>query len=420
MTTHCWKTISMAEANNMNNKKKMRPQIYVHVEFGVTWTGQNPPRMHDLTYRSKGLRDRSPNFPRQVPAPTTNFLAAPTESPYQRDHHVYHGYYGREAWRYRNNDVQEEEMARRSTRAETSRSSQERGHSAPPPFGQNPWDVNVSQQPRKPVSAAPMPVPSSSTSAPAAAPRKKAQVPNMSATLFKELPEVPARFRLGSDGMPWSAWSWPYGYEPDAYPADDDDDEEDLSGGNFTAAPEDRPHTAHPLVSNPTQAAFYSPGIGVAVTRDDNEVPTRADKSQQVRDLEALSAAMMTVDNGFENQWWYQGQREMTRSEPSATTPATNRLTTTTNADTVVSTHPPDYLFSPRYLGWAVATPTPQEEQRQRQQQGQADLRYSQMSNSIVSPVTDITEYDDRSSATPTFNSLGRSGTRKSDELFMK
>lgn len=36
------------------------------------------------------------------------------------------------------------------------------------------------------------------------------------------------------------------------------------------------------------------------------------DDPARVQELEKLSLAMVTVDNGFENQWWYQGQRETT------------------------------------------------------------------------------------------------------------
>ncbi|KAK0713789.1 hypothetical protein B0T26DRAFT_718360 [Lasiosphaeria miniovina] len=48
------------------------------------------------------------------------------------------------------------------------------------------------------------------------------------------------------------------------------------------------------------------------------------------RDLGALSAAMMTVDNGFENQWWYQGGREtVEKDELAPQTPSLlNRFST--------------------------------------------------------------------------------------------
>lgn len=88
--------------------------------------------------------------------------------------------------------------------------------------------------------------------------------------------------------MPWSAASWQAGaYDPSGNVR--------TSGGQ--AAPrvvvEEQPL---PFANNPTTVLF-SP------QRRRDLDPAR------VHDLGALSAAMMTIDNGFESQWWNQGER---------------------------------------------------------------------------------------------------------------
>lgn len=107
---------------------------------------------------------------------------------------------------------------------------------------------------------------------------------------MKPLPARPDQFRLGSDGLPWDAYDWPPG----------------------TAYGEDEPaeHSTPPFANNPTVVPLSPERAG------------RIEDPEQVRELESLSTAMMTVDNGFENQWWYQGPRESTewwaRVEPGS------------------------------------------------------------------------------------------------------
>ena len=171
------------------------PQIYVHVEFGVSWT-RRPAKKHEMTYVSRGLRERNTGFPRQVPAPNTNYLAAihdfeqhqsrtgqlrraQTDNDPQ-SHHQMQEYYQVGHHDY----LPPQEQQPRHPRG-GSRHPHERGQSAPPPIGENPWDVNVSQDPaggaEPSADSRPQPDP------------------------WKALPAEPSQFRLGEGGMPWSA-----------------------------------------------------------------------------------------------------------------------------------------------------------------------------------------------------------------------
>lgn len=60
--------------------------------------------------------------------------------------------------------------------------------------------------------------------------------------------------------------------------------------------------TRHSCVSPETLESVI--GSTASMSRD-------VDDRQQgrAREMETLATAMMTVDNGFEDQWWYQGHR---------------------------------------------------------------------------------------------------------------
>jgi hypothetical protein len=278
-----------------------RPQIYVHLEFGMSWSERHSPNTHTVTYTSRNLRDsRAPGaFPRQLPPANTNFLALDSRPYRPRDPRELTGYYqpqqqsthmrnrshqdgwwnestlqpGRMRPHHQNHHQQQEEEHQRSrqrgqnehgrghrqreSRSESRGGAQERGKSAPPPFHDSPWDA--------------VPGPSSSLFPPG--PQARAEQPGVG----KPLPAAPSRFRLGEDGLPWSAWAWPV-------------DPHDPEQGDET---EDAP----PYANQPTTVAI-------------SPLKSRGDDPDRTRELESLSAAMMTVDNGFENQWWYQGERE--------------------------------------------------------------------------------------------------------------
>jgi len=346
------------------------PQIYVHVEFGVSWT-KKPPKNHELTYRSRNLQERTPHFPRQVPAPNTNYLAAihsferrqtqirqghrvrtnPEGHHVRRDddprtHHQLQEYYQAPPPPYGRQDRSTGQQSR-PTRGE-SRASHERGHSAPPPIGENPWDVNVrdgSDSPRT----------------------RQQQVDH-----WKALPANPSQFRLGEGGLPWSTWSWPFEYQPET--PDHDDDEESLSVKSGPAL--GGYHDISAFATSPTMVSTFSPGPKPSQLRDR--------ETGRTRDLGALSAAMMTVDNGFENQWWNQGEREVvTVTEGGA--PQLARA-----------------LSSASAAGWsAVAV---------------SSDRPSSAMDSIISPISASDEME--MSPRPAFQSLQRTLSTRSEELF--
>jgi hypothetical protein len=322
------------------------PEIYMHLEFRVSWGGsrkQQPSKNHQVTYRSRGSRERAPAFPRQVPAPNTNYLAAIHHFDQRQSriresrHHPQHHHHQQQHHANNNNPLRHHQMQeyyqgehppvprahlqipiirepQRPTRADARQPSNERGRSAPPPIGENPWDVNVAQlQTRK--------------SDMTGFDRPEMEIRR------KPLPAPPSQFRLGDGGQPWSTWSLPDGYDPDMHPKDDDDEEEDNS-----AAPADRNSTT--FATNPTMVSTFSPE-----TSSSSPVRTRDLETGRARELGALSAAMMTVDNGFETQWWNQGQRESVCTD-DPTTPdespihrwSTNPLSATSTSNTATLT----------------------------------------------------------------------------------
>ncbi|KAI1340678.1 hypothetical protein F5Y15DRAFT_48285 [Xylariaceae sp. FL0016] len=255
-----------------------KPQVFVQLAFGVSWSERHAPRSHTMTYMSRNLKNvrETGNFPRQVPPPTTNFLDSTQQQPQQsqsqhrprgrssRHHHAHSGqsrqHHGSSRSREQGNvrrragDSPREHLRNQSrdSRDEARGESHERGRSAPPPINDSPWDAHAT------ASATLFPHSSH-------APRDQPQV-------WKALPAPPSQFRLGEDGLPWEAWSPPC----------------DLDGAEDES----------PYANKPTTVPLSPPRRG--------EDPSR------VEDLETLSMAMMTVDNGFENQWWYQGGREST------------------------------------------------------------------------------------------------------------
>ncbi|EEU35018.1 uncharacterized protein NECHADRAFT_92385 [Fusarium vanettenii 77-13-4] len=398
-----------------------RPAVYVHFELGVSWPKHLSKDRH-ITYISKSMRDRANQFPRQLPPVNTNYLAAPTQyqvayqqpvpqiqepqahppyqltyytneippntynrdpvtpapaqtvqyqpyQPVQQPQHYSQEYYAPVA------SVQppvEEEEVRGSSRS-MSRSSHERGRSAPPPFNDSPWDVGSS---------------SNSQGVP---------------QLWKALPATPNQYRLGEDNMPWSTWSFPMGYNENEDEGDDGERGESRSreasiratwGPEFPGEPARRPES------------------------DDRH-------RGKAKDIQSLATALMTVDNGFEDQWWYQGPRLVNL-----------------HGTVLVPTAVPKSSFHPDFqqgsVGWAVSREEEmrqkdqlqQHQQRQHQQQQQQQQRQqlesfvpSTPSFQVVSPrssvadiVSPLSEYP---SPLSSFGGLRRSLTTRSDELHM-
>ncbi|KAM0416980.1 hypothetical protein ACHAPT_013004 [Fusarium lateritium] len=330
-----------------------RPAVYVHFELGVSWPKHLSKDRH-ITYISKSMRDRANQFPRQLPPANTNYLAVPTQyqvayqqqpvpqiqepqirpphqltyytneippntynrdsvtaaptqdaqyqpyqPPQQQEQHYLHEYYAPVA------PVQPQEVVEevRGTSRSMSRSSHERGRSAPPPFNSSPWDVGSS---------------SNNQGAP---------------QIWKALPATPNQYRLGEDDMPWSTWNFPMGYN-----------ENEEEGGDGEGG-ESRSREA-------SIRATWGPEFPGEPTRR----PESDDRHRgKARDIQSLATALMTVDNGFEDQWWYQGPRLVNL-----------------HGTVLVPTAVPKSSFHPDFqqgsVGWAVSR---EEELRQKDVQEQ-------------------------------------------------
>lgn len=339
MATH-WHTEPMPTMDNPLMRPSahslQRPAVFVKVEFGVSWSAQHAPRSHGLEYKSRALRERNPAFPRTVPAPTTNYLAGPSavsiSQPlnnhppppfYLEQENAYRAQHESQSQSQQQQQQQEQQPPNpayllpapilsdrygrqpiepipeppplgsfppedsRQSRAYSAGSSadrHERGSSAPPPLSENNWDVVQGQSSAH-----------ASTSRPAA--RNATLKDRVNSDTWKELPEVPSRFRLGEDGMPWEGtWQFPLGFEPYLEPD---------------------PYLQRPSASIPSAEAASQHAADATQTPERSqsvrsfvESPPHRDDSIKRYDLEALGHAMMTVDNGFENQWWNQGERK--------------------------------------------------------------------------------------------------------------
>ncbi|KAI1365088.1 hypothetical protein F5Y08DRAFT_338964 [Xylaria arbuscula] len=292
-----------------------RPQLFVQLSFGVSWSDRHVPRTHTLSYTSKHLKHarNSGHFPRQ----------AAGEWHHHRDHERPRGRPSQPRLRH-----PATLSPPRDARSDSRRAGNERGSSAPPVVHDDPWSDDEGGP-----SATLFPRPARTTRNP----------PH----LWKDLPTNPARYRLGEDGLPWSS----------AEPYDQDENEEEP-----------------PFANVPTTLPLSPPN------RRHSEDP------QRVRDLESLSTAMVTVDNGFENQWWNQGDRETTAHVRPRSAEEEVRPMSMADAVLLSAAEPPS----------GVET-------------------YSPISGSfrdLVSPLSDFS---------PCFNnsSLHRSSSTRSDELWM-
>ncbi|KAF4773037.1 hypothetical protein HER10_EVM0001089 [Colletotrichum scovillei] len=355
--------------DDMASSSSRKPQIFVHFEFGVSFSPRHAPNQHSVTYATRGFRDRA-QFPRQVPPTNTNYLAEPSHSAHQqqqlqptRSSPPIQEYYAPQA---QPPMPPHYEVSRQSRQESRSSSSHERGSSAPPPWNDSPWDAE--------------PDALGSSALPRQRPR-----PQNAPDYWKALPEVPSRFRLGEDEMPWSTSSWP---------------------GEFGMPDESEVNDYSSELSMKFRDVSLTNATPVAHERGDDG---------RRHDLEALSAAMVTVDNGFENQWWYQGERQQINApgvvagdlHTTTTTNAAALASTTTTAEAVVPL-PQTPVYHQQQLGsydtresmgWVTA-------------QG-GDSHASMMSATIYNPsvlVSPMSEY-----ASPR---LHRSMTTRSEELF--
>ncbi|KAF3763062.1 hypothetical protein M406DRAFT_356926, partial [Cryphonectria parasitica EP155] len=93
--------------------------------------------------------------------------------------------------------------------------------------------------------------------------------------------------------MPWDGtWQFPMGFEPFLEP-------DPYLRPSSAASPKPSPEHSSRRPRTPEQQR-----------RPIVESPPQGDDPARRHELEALGHAMMTVDNGFENQWWNQGERK--------------------------------------------------------------------------------------------------------------
>ncbi|KAI1435862.1 hypothetical protein GGR50DRAFT_278312 [Xylaria sp. CBS 124048] len=240
-----------------------KPQLFVQFSFGISWSERRIPQTHTIGYTSQNLKKArdAGQFPR--PDSSSSYQSRRRGSSQVRyrddwsDHDCQRG-------RPSNNPHPRHggpPSPTRSTRLDVYFPSHERGSSAPPPTQHNLWNDEEGGP-----AATLFPHPTRATTNPY--------------YVDKELPPDPASFRLGESDLPWSLPAFPFDSVGDnEYDKDDD-------GASF--------HDS--IVLPPLSPQTEGP----------KEDPQRA------KDLESLSTAMVTVDNGFENQWWNRGQREST------------------------------------------------------------------------------------------------------------
>ncbi|GKU10156.1 hypothetical protein FLAG1_11475 [Fusarium langsethiae] len=416
-----------------------RPAIYVHLEMGLSLPKIMSKDRH-ITYISKSMRDRANQFPRQLPPANTNYLHTPLQ--HQASHQqmltpsqpiqdrlqhqfAYHvtdlpsNTYSRDPVSagvaqeqlyqpYRPQQVQHDIReyyapiqstpplpqqgslqpgeVPRSSRS-TSRGSHQRGKSAPPPLNSSPWDISPSH---------------ASGSEP---------------HLWKALPATPNQFRLGEDDMPWDSWTFPMGFE--------DNNKEDDHGEGGDGRKRSREASLR---------ATWGPEFPGEYSRPSQSVQVDDRARGKAKDIQSLASALMTVDNGFEDQWWYQGPRLVN-----------------IHGNVMVPTAVPKSSFHPDHqqssVGWAVSHEEAQrlknqkdqhqlQQKRQEQQRGKQrhlSLQEQQLesfvpSNASFQPVSPhsgtgtadiVSPLSDYPSPLSSYGGLRRSLTTRSDELHL-
>ncbi|EEY21343.1 conserved hypothetical protein [Verticillium alfalfae VaMs.102] len=150
-----------------------------------------------------------------------------------------------------------------------------------------------------------------------------------SADVWKALPAIPTSYRLsehlGDGGVPWST-GWPI-----EFGVPDGQDEQSLSEGEFV-----------PFANQPTVIHVTSDSRTTLLLHED---PTRE------AEMDDLSNAMMTVDNGFETQWWNQGPRAVVSYSATGEPVLHSPVEPVPEAIPI----PEDAEMTARSVGWAIA-----------------------------------------------------------------
>jgi hypothetical protein len=161
-------------------------------------------------------------------------------------------------------------------------SSHSRGRSAPPPINDSPWDAE--------------PEPMAAT----ALPSRRKPVPRQDPDADKA--SSGSQVSLASNLTSGPFWSYAWDYF-------DNNGDSNLTPRR-TAVPEHEP--SH---------------------RGDD-----AREQVRVRDIESLASALMTVDNGFEDQWWYQGPRYINAAGDLGPPVPARRGSTASDSGHIIST----------------------------------------------------------------------------------
>jgi hypothetical protein len=376
-----------------------KPAVYFHVEFGVSWTPGQPSKTKQATYMSRNMRNQPGQVPRRIQHANSDFMGtssqryltaqdhrttaegpsqiyeyyAPTHqyasrrhatSPRHADHHREHHreHHHREHHHHHHAHAVRAPGANHPGRRSRSlnRSSQEqRGKSAPPPLNTaNPWE------------AEPEP---------------------MTATILPSKPDLPvsphqaegagfkhSQFNLEHDDAPWSA-SFPPGF---MLPLDSEHGE----GMSRTAG---------------DRGTFGAP-------------PRRSENQDRgrVTEIESLAAALMTVDNGFEDQWWNQGPRLVNIGGELKSASALEEMLVARERAGSVDTA--EEIRAARARFGSIVSPLDDAEP------SMISRRASLPTDSPVPSIVDIVSpVSDVSSPGPSFRVMRRTLTTRSDELHM-
>ncbi|EFX00010.1 hypothetical protein CMQ_327 [Grosmannia clavigera kw1407] len=234
-----------------------RPQFYVHLDFGLSLSPGHIPNSHTVSYQSQSLRERLAHLPHKPP-PTMSAMPTMPTMPATAARAVV-----------------PETQARRPAATAI--------HDVPRPSFSDHYYYQYQHnrgQTRRDARYDPP------------------QQPQQPQAVWKPLPEVPGRFRLGETELPWSTG-------PDADP-----DDERLRPSS-RAESDDGHSILHPFRSRSQEP----PPVSASFSNIPTVLPLQSHVALELdprrrQELESLSAAMVTVDNGFESQWWNQGGRD--------------------------------------------------------------------------------------------------------------
>lgn len=257
-------TTSTALTSNMANwdnpypprtaSKFPAPGIHVNLEFGFSFSNNDPPHTASMKYTSRNMQERmrlqhQEGFhTQQLPRSSRNLLPG---NPQDRQFRQPQGGH-RQQYPPTSHVIVPENMQERQSRHQyrprnldvRPRAPHERGSSAPPSL----LDRNLPTSPVSPITpllhTSSMPIEGTE----------------------RPLPAAPSHFRLGEDGLPWSTEPW-YREEIE--------------------------------LASPTRPT--RPTVNTVVAVEPEEI--RAEDPQRVRELEDLQQAMMTVDSLSHDGW---------------------------------------------------------------------------------------------------------------------